>query len=49
MSKKYNDFDPWEHFEEEDEGGFVKIKAPKIKKVKKESDFNTKKRKNKRN
>ena len=38
---KYKDFDPWEQYEEE----FVKIKPPKIKKVKKEHEFVPKKRK----
>ena len=39
---KYNNFDPWDHLEEE---GFVKIKPPKIKKIKKEHEFVPKKRK----
>ena len=40
---KYINYDPWDHLEEE--GGFVKIKAPKIKKIKKEKEFVPKKRK----
>ena len=34
---KYNEFDPWEHYE--DEGGVVKIRAPKIKKIKISADI----------
>lgn len=40
---KYNEFDPWEHYE--DEGGVVKIRAPKIKKIKKEHEYVPKKKK----
>jgi len=39
----YDKFDPWEHLE--DDGGIVKMKPPKIKKIKKEKEFIPKKKK----
>lgn len=42
IMKNYQDFDPWEHFEDE---GVVKMKPPKVKKVKKEKENYSKKKK----
>ena len=42
--ENYNDFDPWEHLEDDN---FEKIKPPKIKKVRKEKENHSKKKKRK--
>lgn len=40
--KNLGQFDPWEHLEDD---GFEKIRPPKIKRVKKEQEFVSKKKK----
>ena len=48
MARENNPWDAWEHMYDEDEeniGGYQKIRAPKVKKVKKEKEFFNKKKK----
>jgi hypothetical protein len=48
MTQDNDSWDAWEHMyecEDNNIGGYQKIKAPKIKKLKKEKDFHNKKKK----
>ena len=46
MAQENESWDAWEHYYDDDNiGGYQKIKAPKVKKVKKEKESYNKKRK----
>lgn len=48
MNKKYDEFDPWSHFEDEEDYGIKKMKTPKVKKVRKEKTFQDNRKRKKR-